>query len=199
VEGVAVRFADRLLRQGHLSDQALTDLAVSGQHPDHLDRCISCAERAAEIRRWLDQMHDEAVAAADAAFPPERLALQHAQILRRIEQAEEPVRVLEFPRVHAPAISVPARHGVAPAWLGVAAAAGLALGVAGGHIVATQQHADRPTTAQTQPAAEPRVEATTPFQPGATPLFDLDTDRVVPPSLGGLDEYTPVLAQVAYN
>ncbi len=69
--------------------------------------------------------------AADAVFPPEQLAAQQAQILRRLEQLDEPARVISFPRfgrrVHD---SGAGGRRVAVSWVAVAAAAGLVVGVA---------------------------------------------------------------------
>ena len=118
-------FVDRLFRQGHLSDDVLASAIVTGERPMHLDHCASCATRAMELGRWLDGVRTDATAAADAAFPAERLALQHAQILRRIEQIEEPVRVLEFPKAPVFVRGAASMRRVSAGWIGVAAAAGL--------------------------------------------------------------------------
>ena len=206
-----MRFADRLLRQGHLSESAITAAVMGGERPDHLDRCATCAERAFELGRWLDQTRNEALAAADAACPPERLAVQHNQILRRIAQMEEPVRVIEFPRQHVGVPSSAAPRRVAPAWLGVAAAAGLAVGVVGGHFSAHLEQPAAPMAAASRPADSGRdaafasgdMQDTTGGQLGtadpATGLFDLDLEGAVPPWLQPLDENTPRLTQVALN
>jgi hypothetical protein len=199
-----------------LSEQAITAAVMGGDRPDHLDRCATCAARAFELGRWLDQTRNEALAAAEAACPPERLAVQHNQILRRIAQMEEPVRVIAFPRQHVSVPSSAAPRRVSPAWLGVAAAAGLAVGVIGGHFSARLEQPAAPMAAASRPAdaagrdtsstsgdtqgtmadqlgtAEP---ATTP----ATGLFDLDLEGAVPPWLQPLDENTPRLTQVALN
>ena len=66
--------------------------------PSHLDRCDICAERAVRARPVARRRRERrASTTADAAFPPERLAAQQAQILRRLEQLDQPARVIAFP------------------------------------------------------------------------------------------------------
>ena len=131
-----MRLVDTVFRQGHLSEQALVEALLTGDRPVHLDRCDICAERAVRYGRWLDEVRTLGVEAADAAFPPERLAAQQAQIMRRLELVDQPSRVITFPR---PAhLDTPIGHArrVSPAWVGIAAAAGLVLGVIGGQLTA---------------------------------------------------------------
>jgi hypothetical protein len=206
-----VRFADRLLRQGHVSEQAIIEAVMGGERPDHLNRCATCAERAFELGRWLEQTRGEALAEADAAFPPERLAIQQNQILRRIAQIEEPVRVIEFPRQHVAVPAGTAVRRVSPAWLGVAAAAGLVVGVVGGHFSAHVEQPAAPASATAIPGPASDVggdlaaggpQEALDAEQSATPargLFDLDLDGAVPPWLQPLDENTPRLTQVALN
>lgn len=189
-----MRFADRLLRQGHLSEDALAAAVVAGERPEHLDHCAICSARALEWGRWLDDLRVEAISAADAAFPAERLAVQHAQILRKIEQVEEPVRVLEFPKTAGRVRPVSPLRRVSPGWLGVAAAAGLAVGVVGGHFSA---RFDDPSPATIESAeaipASPAPEPQPAARPSGTLLFDLDLEDVAPATLREMDEYTPRL------
>jgi hypothetical protein len=185
-----VRLADLVLRRGHLSDQALAELCVTGGHPVHLDRCDLCAERAVELGRWLDEVRAAGLADADAAFPAERLTLQQAQIMRRLEQVDHPVRVIAFPSQ--------TRYGhrdetrrIRPAWVGVAAAAGLVLGVIGGQMSARigGQQAQAPTS--------PPAVVETPAQdashaaPSNASLLDMDFDDLRVPSLAPLNDATP--------
>src|SRR5262245_42920811 len=95
--GYAVRLADLVFRRGHLSDEALDEVWMTGTRPAHLDRCDLCADRAVEWSRWLEDVRTTAIEAADAAFPPDRLAVQQAQILRKLEQLDQPSRVIAFP------------------------------------------------------------------------------------------------------
>jgi hypothetical protein len=194
-----MRLVDALFRQGHLSEQALVDAVMTGDRPLHLDRCDICAERAVEMNRLLDAVKVAAVEAADQAFPPERLAAQQAQILRRIEQLDEPARVIAFPRQSQPGMREAGRPRVAPAWVGVAAAAGLVIGVIGGQVSARMggmSPAPAPVVAVAPAAAPQEWEPL----PGNATWFDLETDRYTPEPLGAIDDITPrVLNTLASN
>ena len=41
--GLAVRLADIVLRRGHLSEEALAEICMTGDRPAHIDRCEVCA------------------------------------------------------------------------------------------------------------------------------------------------------------
>ncbi|MEO7193184.1 MAG: hypothetical protein ABI051_19230 [Vicinamibacterales bacterium] len=200
-----MRFADVVLRQGHLSEAALVAAVLTADRPPHLDRCSSCADRAVELARWLSDMRDQATAATDAAFPQERLAMQQAQILRKLEQLDEPARVIAFPTAAGPAQRDPAFGRVAPAWVGVAAAAGLIIGVIGGQVTARIG----PSTAPTPPkAATVQTPMTAPdSRPSVTPdshatdasLLDLDLEGFTPEPLQGIDQGTPRLVPTRFT
>ena len=89
------------MSHGHLSDDQLIEICLSGsgspadQH--HLSACGECDVRRAEYISLLAEVSDAAIDEADAAFPDERLARQHARILHRIEQDGRPGRVIAFP------------------------------------------------------------------------------------------------------
>lgn len=200
-----MRLADVVLRQGHLSEEALTEAILTGVRPAHLDACDICARRALDLGRWLDETRSVALDAADAAFPAERLAAQHAQIFRRLEQIDEPPRVIAFP---AAATSTPrdlTRRRVAPAWVGVAAAAGLAVGVVGGQMSARlgraaetspqQGRVAAPAPAPT-PVAVPQAAQPAPVQAS---LLDLDLEGFTPEPLRGIDDITPKLVPSRYT
>ena len=97
---------DRL--NGHLDDRALaaiwTDASIDRAQPahPHLESCAECRTRLAAFSSWLDDLRTDANAEADEAFPAERLAAQQAQILRRLESAGRPARVIAFPRFAQP-------------------------------------------------------------------------------------------------
>jgi hypothetical protein len=184
-----VRLADALLRQGHLSDGALADALLTGDRPAHLDRCDLCAERALWLNRSLSAVRQAAVEAADEAFSAERLAAQQAQIFRRLEQLDEPSRVIAFPHVSLPVPRETARRRVAPAWIGVAAAAGLILGAIGGQMSA---RLDQPTALAR--SAPPVVPADAPgADVDSSFLLDMDFETT-PEQLQEMDEITPRLA-----
>ena len=150
-----MRLTDIVLRQGHLSERALVDAVTSGTRPHHLDRCDVCAERAVELARWLGSIETDAAEMSDAAFTTERLAAQQHQILRRLEQLDHPARVISFPAAPRQESRAGGRR-VAVSWVGVAAAAGLVIGLVGGQVTARlSQPAGAPvaTTADTSLSA----------------------------------------------
>jgi len=203
-----VRLADTVFRSGHLSEGAIVEAVMTGDRPLHLDRCEICAERAVEVGRWMDQVRAVGLEAADAAFPAEQLAAQQAQIMRRLEQLDQPARVIAFPSQTRLAQETGGRR-VAAGWLGVAAAAGLVLGVVGGQMTArvgepagqaqTVANGDQQVPAPVvtppgTPAAKPPVRPSAPAQTaGATTtrLDDADLTRVHSSLLSDLEEATP--------
>jgi hypothetical protein len=129
-----VRIADKILRGGHVSDDVLIEAWYSGARSPHLDQCDACAERALEMARWLEQTKQIGIASADAAFTPDRLAVQRSQIMSRLEQLDRPSKLLSFPRASAPAAAdLQPRPQHIGAWIAVAAAC-LVLGVIGGRL-----------------------------------------------------------------
>ncbi len=197
-----MRLVDAIIRRGHLSEQALVEAVMTGDRPSHLDRCDLCAERAVELGRWLDSVRAASVDAAESAFTPERLAAQHAQIMRRLEQLDEPARVIAFPsQVHLHRESAGRR--VAAGWLGVAAAAGLVLGVISGQITARMGTQPAPVVsarpAEAVPApATAEIEAPNPGPIDAS-LLDMDLDTLNVPAFAVIDGMTPRATQIAVN
>jgi hypothetical protein len=163
---------------------------------DHVRGCPACRARLASLSTWLDGLRIDARQEADEAFPRDRLAAQHAQILRRLEAMERPAKVLAFPRFTR-AISAPnvGRHH----WIAAAAVAGLVIGIGLGQTFDFRRMAapDRLTTEA--PIAR---TASAPERMGYQPismsdevfLYDqepsLSTERV-PESLRSLHEITP--------
>ena len=187
-----MRLIDVLLRQGHLSERALVDAVTTGARPMHLDRCDICAERAVELARWLDGCQTDAVELSDAAFTPERLAAQQHQILRRLEQLDQPARVISFPAAPRYESRTGGRR-VAASWVGVAAAAGLVIGLVGGQITARLSV----TPQATAPAAN-TAEASTAIQdvsspPGNPAIFADQFETLELRSLDVLNDMTPKL------
>lgn len=201
-----MRLVDAVFRQGHLSEQALVEAIMTGERPAHLDRCDICAERAVELSRWLDDVRKLGLDAAELAFPAEKLAAQQSQIMRKLEQLDEPSRVIAFPRQTPMAMREGGGRRVAPAWLGVAAAAGLVIGVIGGHFsarVGAASHPDQvagpaapvvttaPVPVQTPPAPAVQQPKDTVF---TATLIDLDLDSSTPRVLATLNDNIPTLA-----
>jgi predicted anti-sigma-YlaC factor YlaD len=127
-------------RARHLQEERLFDSylaerqgeAVDPPVAEHLADCGACARRYAELAGFMDTLCREGDAEANAIFTPERLRAQHQDITRRIALVGRPARVLSFPgRIVRHTISVSAARS-APRWVGLAAAAGLFIGVAVG-------------------------------------------------------------------
>lgn len=166
----------------------------------HLSACADCSARYEVLSAWLQTMRDEAVEEADAAFPPERLAAQHASILRRLEAAERPARIIAFPRFAQP---LSHRPSAAHRWITVAAAAGLVIGVALGQWMDLRHRfAARPariadavvvTSAPPPPSSDMRVQTASAISDEAF-LYELETSLSMHPSvapLRALDTLTP--------
>jgi hypothetical protein len=177
-----------------------TDAVLAGgpiTHP-HLEVCAECRSRFEGFTGWLGVLRGEAVAEAAEHFPLERLANQRAQIMRRIEAAERPARVIAFPKFTQPLTS---RSSNASRWIAAAAAAGLIVGVGVGQVMEIR-HWLRPATATTvaRYAGPPQVDGTdspvrTVSPTGREEAFLLDVDdslaRASVPELRALDDLTP--------
>jgi hypothetical protein len=144
---------DIVWRQGHLSERALMDAVVCGERPAHLDRCDICAERAVDVGRWLDELRTDAAEGADAAFTAERLAAQQSQILLRLEQLDSPARVIAFPAATRADRQAYGGRRVNVSWVGVAAAAGLMIGILGGHLGTRLNQVPPPIVTENQSAS----------------------------------------------
>jgi hypothetical protein len=191
-----VRLIDGLFRRGHLSERALVDALLTGDRPAHLDRCDICADRAVDLGRWLDDVKTAGIEAADAAFSPERLAMQQTQILRRLEQLDQPARVIAFPTQTRLGQRDPNDRRVAPAWVGIAAAAGLVLGLVGGQVSARLgARPVVPTQVVVQSVADdgPAISTARLSQPD----LDLDLEGLNIPAFDVLDGITPKFTTVA--
>jgi hypothetical protein len=124
----------------HVLEEKLFDCYLAernGEHieppvAEHLTDCPPCAERYADLARFMDGLRAEGTADADALFTPERLRLQQQQIARRLAKIGRPARVLSFPsRFVRRTMTDPTSHA-APRWVAAAVAAGLFVGVAVG-------------------------------------------------------------------
>jgi anti-sigma factor RsiW len=96
---------------------------------EHLTDCAECRARYGDLRRFMDALRTEADSELDEIFPAERQRAQQQQIARRVEHLGHHARVISFPgrQPGQPAPITSSR--VAHHWLGVAAAAGLVIGV----------------------------------------------------------------------
>lgn len=124
---------DDALVRWYMADRGLGALEPTDETVvRHVSGCVRCAARYHSVCTNLDATAAEAVAAADAAFPPDRLLLQRERILRRLDAAG--ARVLPFPTGDATsARSATSRPMLR--WIAVAAAAGLLIGLVGGRLL----------------------------------------------------------------
>ena len=152
------------LGRGHLSDAQLakywTEMPAEGSLNPHLAACAECRARYAEFERWITGLGDELRSGADEAFTADRLAVQQAQIVRRLETLERPARVIAFPAGHAQHEPTVSRTRAGSRWVAAAAVAGLVVGVVAGRFGHDygRPGASRVIVART--AEEPELRAT---------------------------------------
>jgi anti-sigma factor RsiW len=122
----------------HLSDERLIELCLADvtdrSEEPHLNDCPSCDARFSTLAAMLDETSLALAADADRAFPPERLARQHARILQQIEQEGRPARVIAFPAAQTPPLRLTRRP--LPRWIAAAGAvaAAFVVGVLADHL-----------------------------------------------------------------
>jgi anti-sigma factor RsiW len=191
-----VSLLERLVR-GHLSDQEFARLWASGERHPHLDTCADCRARFAAFDGWLLDVGESLRAEADDAFPAERLAVQQAQIARRLETLERPARVIAFPKAARAVIS---GHSHVRRWVTVAAAASLIAGFGLGQIVPLRnviikQQAAAPSPTFNQPETVARAVELTPVSVSSDDDDELlSSDAFSSPkvkNLSALDDMTP--------
>jgi hypothetical protein len=124
------------MKANHLPDDRLIELcmldAASATEHHHLSACARCDARRVRLQRLLDEVSDTATTAADAAFPPERLARQQARILAHLQHEGRPARVIAFPAGQAQHEPMVSRTRPRSRWIAGAAVAGLVVGVIAG-------------------------------------------------------------------
>jgi anti-sigma factor RsiW len=165
-----------------------TDVELPGQSA-HLEHCGECQARHSEFVSLLADASRAATAATDAAFSDERLTRQRDAIMERVALASSSGRLITFPAGPArPA--VPAGPTTGSRWVAAAAAAGLVIGLLGGHL----------SHDLTQPSTAMRANATAIAQ--AVPrglaedellgLLETALEETGPSALRPLDALTPV-------
>jgi len=192
-----VRLIDTVFRQGHLSERALVDAIVAGERPQHLDRCDICAERAVALARWMDELQADAADTADDIFTPERLQAQQQQVMRRLEQLDQPARVIAFPAASRADLNGSSGRRVAASWVAVAAAAGLVIGVIGGQASArlSRPVAPAPVTAAVTPSVDATLASDTTTGPVDSSVLDNPYESLDVPSLVALNDMMPRVTQ----
>lgn len=195
---------DKLRLNHHLNDAALaevwTEASLAGRHASHphLEECGACRSRFESFSMWLEDLRLDATAEAATMFPRERLAMQQAQIFRRLEAAERPARVIAFPKFSQP---LTARSSHASRWVAAAAAAGLIVGVGVGQLMDLRHSLRLPSapvteTRQADAARAARMDSavrTVSATGEEAFLSDLDASlaRSSVPELRALDDLTP--------
>jgi anti-sigma factor RsiW len=123
----------------HLSDEQLIELCLvhtggARAVEPHLIACPLCDARMSTLAAMLDETSEALTAEADKAFPPERLARQHARILQQIEQEGRPARVIAFPAATPQPLRLSRRP--IPRWIAAAGAvaAAFVVGVLADHL-----------------------------------------------------------------
>lgn len=197
----------RTMGHTHLSDDRLLEVCLdAGVTPprdrQHLEACVECEGRRAELARVLSDISAAVTAEADAAFPAERLARQQARILQQLAHDARPGRVIAFPAGHA---SDPLVRRTRPAmrWIAGAAAAGLVIGVLAGHLahdfsITSPRAAAQMATAVRPVQPEPTLQAvaTTMSEDEFLGMIELAIEGSGSASLGPMDDLTPRVWEV---
>ncbi len=178
----------------HLSEEDLLAAWQEGEPDAHLDACASCQARSRALLEFLETVRTDAVAQADRVFTAERLAAQHAHVMRRLEGTLHPARVLSFPALPR---GVPVVHLVARRWVALAAAAGLIIGIAAGVAVDRRQILNPDAaagSASVSASAADRISSN-----DEAFLSDLETAASAPrvEELQALDDLTPHVREVS--
>lgn len=192
-----MRFAERLTGLRHLSDGRLAAMAAGAPSTPHVEGCADCQARLAELRAWTRAAAADAADAADAVFTPARLAAQRAAILRRLEAAGRTARVIAFPN-GAPAPAA-LRTASVVRWTAAAAAAGLLIGVASGHLLEWHPEgapgaattASAPAVPLSQIVSSPSVRTAPAEALDEEGLLEAAYDRVSVDALEAIDDITP--------
>jgi hypothetical protein len=187
------------MNRRHLTDDRLIETCLAGILPDvdaqHLAGCVDCEARRVEIATVLTDVDDAATIQADAAFPAERLARQQARILHKLELDGRPGRVIAFPAGSShDTFSLRTRR--TSRWVAAAAAAGLIIGLAAGHLTHDFSSVRRPLIAQTVVRQQVAGTAMMDVAPVVTDdeflgQIEAAVDRGGPAALRPLDVLTP--------
>lgn len=192
------------MKHTHLTDDQLISTCVDRAEPARDTGCTACNERQAEVAGLLDEIRIASADDFDRAFPPSRLARQSARILQRLEQQGRLGRVIAFPLAQSQRGSL-LRPSHVRRWVAGAAAAGLLIGVAAGHLVHELPAFSRPVAASQQQAVyAPRPSSLQHRPPAVTSSEDDDflaeIERAVgspaPAALRRIDLVMPVTWEV---
>jgi len=131
-------------------------------------------------------------------FSPERLQAQQQQVLRRLEQLDQPARVIAFPAATRAELNGSTGRRVAVSWVGVAAAAGLVIGVVSGQVSARLTHPTPAPVVTTAAAPSPDAALAAEATPGPVDSSILDNpyENTDLPSMVALNYMTPRVTQL---
>jgi hypothetical protein len=138
------------MSRAHLSDDRLIEIclleSLAPADEPHLRSCKRCETRRAEIASTLNEVTTQVIDEADAHFPADRLARQHARILQHVDRLGRPARVIAFPAARTLEPARPATRRMRR-WFAAASAvaAAFVVGILTGHL-AHPPAARRPDT-----------------------------------------------------
>ncbi len=193
----------------HLTDAQMIEASVghaagaglASQSPDHVEHhlhdCAECRSRHESLRGLLADATSASVADADAAFPLDRLTRQHQHIMERVEQLTQAGRVISFPSAFGRVTPPSAANG--SRWVAAAAAAGLVVGLLGGHLTHDLRIQPSATFAGRAPASATHAVVVPVSQPGEEELLgqvEVAFEGRGPSALRPLDALTPAVWDV---
>ena len=151
-------------------------------------------ERMGADTPLIDEVSAMLRAEADAVLTDERLARQRTTILRRIEEETRPGQIIAFPNAQPARPALRARPGMR--WIAGAAAAGLLIGVAAGHLAHDLPGAVRQEASQAIGAglSEPTLQAvsTTMSEEEFLGQLEIAIETTGGSALRPLDDLTPL-------
>jgi hypothetical protein len=191
----------RHLTDAQMIEASVGHAALASPSPDHVEHhlheCGECRSRHEALRGMLADATRAAAADADTAFPLDRLSRQHQRIMERVEQLTQAGRVISFPtafgRVTPPSTASGSR------WVAAAAAAGLVVGLLGGHLTHDLRVQPSATFAGRAPATATRAVVVPVSQPGEEELLgqvEVAFEGRGPSALRPLDALTPAVWDV---
>lgn len=180
----------RHLTEQQLIEVCLGDTADVGQpgQSDHLEHCGECQARHSEFVSLLADASRAAAADTDTAFSDERLARQHDAIMERVALASSSGRLINFPAGPSRP-SLPAGPTTGSRWVAAAAAAGLVIGLLGGHL---SHGLTGPTTIRPNGAAIAQVSPRGSAEDELLGQLESTAEETGPSALRPLDALTPV-------
>ena len=191
-----------MTRHSHLSDDQLAEVCLHSAPAEaerqHLEGCRLCEGRRADLARLLADVTDVARADAASVFGPERLDRQQSRILSRIEQEVPHGRLISFPSGHE-RTPEPRRLHPERQWIAGAAAAGLVIGLLGGHFAQVlPTFGTSPASQASQPLAPTPLQAGLPVLSEEEFLsrLELAIEGAGGSALRPLHELTPLVWEV---